>query len=221
MSYPDGDRQAIRYYRGMSRWLSLSVVLVSIAACSKSAGPQNQDTGKNTVEGGEHVAVPGGEHIAVPGGGAPEGAPKMGAPEGDKGTVPATTGAGDDQFRLKPEEGKLVIEVPHDAKAGAEVTAKVMLTPAGPYHVNKEYPTKLALTAPAGVTLAKAELKAGGGDGAKGDADALDEKQLAFSVKLTPQAGSHTISGMLKFAVCDKDTCLPKKESISIVVAAK
>lgn len=213
MSYPDGDLQAIRYHRGMSRWLSLSVLLVA-AACSKSAGPQNQDTGKNTVEGGERISVPGG------GGGAPEGAPRMGNPGGEKGMVPTTAG-GEDQFRLKPEEGKLVIEVPPDLKAGTEVTAKVLLTPVEPYHVNKEFPTKLALTPPAGVTLAKAEMKAGGADQQKGDADALDDKQLAFSVKLTPQAGNHTISGTFKFAVCDKDTCLAKKETISIVVAAK
>jgi hypothetical protein len=212
MSYSDGDRQAIRYYRRMSRWLSLSVVLVSFAACSKSAGPQNQDTGKNSVEG---------ERIAVPGGGAPEGAPKMGTMGTAGAEVPAAATGGDEQFRLKPEEGKLVIEVPPDAKAGAEVTAKVLLTPVDPYHVNKEFPTKLELTAPEGVTLAKAKLTAGGGDATKGDADTLEDKQLAFSVKLTPQAGSHTISGTFKFAVCDKDTCLAKKEAISIVVAAK
>ena len=216
MSYPDGDRQAIRYHRKMSRWLSLSVVLVSLAACSKSAGPQNQDTGKS------NVADSSGEHIAVPGGAAPEGAPKgMGSEIGAPGGAMQTTGGGDDQFRLKPEEGKLVIEVPSDLKAGSEVTAKVLLTPVDPYHVNKEFPTKLELTAPAGVTLAKAKMKAGGGDSDKGDADTLEDKQLAFSVKLTPQAGNHTISGTFKFAVCDKDTCLAKKEQISIVVAAK
>ena len=212
MSHPDGDRQAIRYHRKMSRWLFLSVVLVS-SACSKSAGPQNQDTGAKTTE-------PGGERIAVPGGAAPEGAPKgMG---GDKGVqITGAAATGEDQFRLKPEEGKLSIEVPADLKAGSEVIAKVLLTPVEPYHVNKEFPTKLALTPPAGVTLAKNEMKAGGADQTKGDADMLEDKQLAFSVKLTPQAGNHTISGTFKFAVCDKDTCLAKKETISIVVAAK
>lgn len=219
MSHPDGDRQVIRYHPGMSRWLSLSVVLVSLAACSKSAGPQNQDTGAKTTE----AASGGGERIAVPGGGgAPEGAPK-GMGTGPAIGAPATDTApgGDDAFRLKAEEGTLTIELPPDIKAGAEVTAKVMVTPVAPYHVNKEFPTKLALTPPEGVTLAKAEMKAGGADQAKGDADALDDKQLAFSVKLTPQAGSHTINGTFKFAVCDKDTCLAKKEAISIVVAAK
>lgn len=211
MSHPDGDRRAIRYHRRMSRWLSLSVLLVA-AACSKSAGPQNQDTGKSVETGGERIAVPGGA--------APEGAPKMGG-TGDKGMSPQVTGAGDDAFKLKPDEGTLQIEVPSDAKAGAEVIAKVLVIPSDKYKVNKEFPTKLTLTPPAGVTLAKAEMKAGGADEAKGDADTFEERQLAFSVKLTPEAGNHTISGTFKFAVCDKDTCLAKKENISIVVAAK
>jgi hypothetical protein len=211
MSYPDGDRQLIRYHRRMSRWLLVSVVLASLAGCSKSAGPQNQDTGKSTVSDSERIAVPGGA--------APEGAPKgMG---GGEMVGAASTGGGEDAFRLKADEGKLQIEVPGDVKAGAELVAKVLVIPTDKYKVNKEFPTKLTLTPPAGVTLAKAEMKAGGADESKGDADALEDKQLVFSVKLTPQAGNHTISGTFKFAVCDKDTCLAKKEQISIVVAAK
>ena len=43
-----------------------------------------------------------------------------------------------------------------------------------------------------------------------------------FAVKLTPAAsGSYTINGDFKFAVCDRDTCLPKREPIAIAVAAK
>ncbi len=193
----------------MSRWLFLSIALVS-AACSKSAGNQNQDTGKS------NVAETDGERIAVPGGAAPEGAPK-----GMGGEMVPTTGGGGDAFRLKADEGTLQIEVPSDVKAGAELVAKVLVIPTDKYKVNKEFPTKLSLTPPAGVTLAKAEMKAGGADESKGDADAFEDKQLVFSVKLTPQAGNHTISGTFKFAVCDKDTCLAKKEQISIVVAAK
>jgi len=72
------------------------------------------------------------------------------------------------------------------------------------------------------MTLAKDKFVAGGHDKAQGDADALDEKQLAFAVKLTPAAsGSYTINGNFKFAVCDKDQCLPKQETIAIAVAAK
>lgn len=211
MSYLDADLRVFGYHRGMSRCLSVILVL-SLAACSKSAGPQNQDTGKSAS------AETGGEKIAVPGGAAPEGAPKG---MGGGGEVMAQSAGGEDAFKLKADEGKLQIEVPADAKAGSEVIAKVLVIPTDKYKVNKEFPTKLTLTPPAGVTIAKAEFKAGGADESKGDADTFEDKQLAFSVKLTPQAGSHTVSGTFKFAVCDKDTCLAKKEQISIVVAAK
>lgn len=143
------------------------------------------------------------------------------------GTEGAVTGAGasakgaEDPFRLKAEEGTLAIEVPKDAKAGAEVTAKITVTPVGPYHINKEFPTKLTFETPAGVTLAKAQLTAGGHEKAKGDAEVFDDTLLAFTVKLTPAAsGNHTITGKFKFAVCDKDTCLAKSEQISFAVVA-
>jgi len=130
-------------------------------------------------------------------------------------------GADDDPFRLKPDEGQLAIEAPAPTTPGTEVTAKILVTPTGPYKINKEFPTKLTLEGPDGVTIAKAQLTAGGVDQAKGDADAFEDKQLAFTVKLTPsKPGNHTINGTFKFAVCDKDTCLSKKEPIQIAVAA-
>jgi hypothetical protein len=125
---------------------------------------------------------------------------------------------------LQPEEGKLAIEAPADAKANTEATAKVIVTAGKEFKVNVEFPTKLTLENAQGVTIAKAELKAGGHDKAKGDADVFDEQSLVFAVKLTPTAaGNHTINGTFKFAVCDKagSTCLAKKERIAIQVAAK
>ena len=157
--------------------------------------------------------------IAVPSGGA---APSMAAPMAGGGKEAAPAKPADDRFRLRPEEGKLAIEPPGEAKAGSEAVARITVTPGTGYHVNTEYPIKLTLTPPSGVTLAKDRFIAGGHDKAKGDADALDEKQLAFAVKLTPAAsGSYTINGNFKFAVCDKDQCLAKQETIAIAVAAK
>ncbi|MEJ7602421.1 MAG: hypothetical protein WKG01_31305 [Kofleriaceae bacterium] len=189
-----------------------AVAALLLAGCSKSATNQEGGTRQPATDGEKGtmakplgtVAVPGGEPIA-------------GAPM----TEGAQAKAGDDLFRLKPDEGTLTIEVP-DAKAGAEVTAKVIVTPGAKYKVNVEFPTKLTLESTTGVTFAKAEMKAGGASKAKGDADQFDEKQLTFAVKLTPsQTGSYTINGSFKFAVCDKDQCLAKKEPIAIQVAAK
>jgi len=190
----------------MSRLALIALLLTAACSCSKSAG--NQDK----------VSSPPLEATAVPKGPAPT----MGRTEPTQVQVGTAAKADEDRFKLKPEEGKLAIEAPADAKAGAEATARITVTPGAGYHVNTEYPIKLKLTSPDGVKLVKAEFVAGGHDKAKGDADALDEKQLAFAVKLTPAAsGSYTISGTFKFAVCDHDQCLAKKEAIAIAVAAK
>ena len=70
-----------------------------------------------------------------------------------------------------------------------------------------------------GVKLAKAEYTAGKGQ--KGDADAFSEQALGFSVKCTAQKpGSYEVKGWFKFGVCDKDSCHPKRQPITITVAA-
>jgi len=192
-----------------------ATLLVAAAACSKPAA--NQDTGSTAKS---DMGGTGRGQVVVPGGEAPKMVSGMtdgkatGSPEGAK-------GGGDDPFKLKPEEGQLAIEAPVDAKAGTEVTAKILVTPSAAYKINKEFPTKLTLETPQGVVLAKALLTAGGHDQVKGDADAFDDRQLAFTIRMTPTSGNHTINGTFKFAVCDKDTCLAKKEQISIAVAAK
>jgi hypothetical protein len=189
--------------------IGLSVFLSATAACSKSAGNQEKVSTPPPPSSG------GGDVIAVP-----QGGPTMGHPQDVAPGKPTPTDS--DRSRLKPDEGKLAIAVPADARAGAEAVATITVTPATGYHVNTEYPTKLTLTSTQGVTLAKDKFEAGGHDKAKGDADALDEQQLAFAVKLTPAAsGSYTINGSFKFAVCDASQCLPKKENIAITVAAK
>ncbi|HEY4055885.1 MAG TPA: hypothetical protein VGM39_04725 [Kofleriaceae bacterium] len=199
----------------MSRALVVAAVVVTtFVACSKSAGPQSgeaSDKGATTAEPASNGNVMGKAKVVQT-----ESLAGIQPPEGAQ---PAN--AGGDPLRLAAQEGTLAIDVPADAKAGAEVEAKILVTPGSGYHINKEFPIKLALTKADGVALAKEQLTAGGSSASKGDADTLEESKLAFTVKLTPQAGSHTITGTFKFAVCDKDSCLPKKEPISIVVAAK
>lgn len=190
----------------MHRLVLVAVFLAGCTGCSK----QTKEQPDNTMAGGtpEKVVVPGAKGGATVGG-QPE---STGSPVDDK------------RLRLQPEEGSLAIEAPAEAKAGAEATAKVVITPGEKYKVNTEYPTKLTLENADGVTIAKAELKAGGMDKQKGDAEVFEESKLTFAVKLTPaKSGSYTINGSFKFAVCDKagSTCLAKKEPIAIQVAAQ
>ncbi|MGE0872633.1 MAG: hypothetical protein AB7P03_29025 [Kofleriaceae bacterium] len=187
--------------------LALGPVAVSgCTGCSKAASKQDVPAAPLS-----NTASPGTDEPSM---GKPLGAPASGAPSTDPGAASA-------DMKLKPEEGTISIEVPPTLKAGAEAVAKIVVTPGAAYHVNTEFPAKVTLQPPAGVTLAKTQFAAGGPDKSKGDAEAFEEQRLAFAVKLTPSAsGNYTINGTFKFAVCDKDQCLPKKETIAIKIAA-
>lgn len=145
--------------------------------------------------------------------GAVTGAPDQAQPAG-------TNAAIDPRFQLKPEEGTITIDKA-EGKAGAEATAALKLAPATGYHVATDYPIKLTLEAPAGVKLAKTELAAGGRNKDQGDASALSEQGLAFAIKATAEkAGSYEIKGVFKFGICEAQSCHPKKQPITITVAA-
>jgi hypothetical protein len=193
--------------RAMSRQIWLACVLAGLtgsSGCSKSAGNQEKDTGPS---GPEKIAVPGGDRAPVPVDHGPGG--------------PAKGGATDDpRFHLHPEEGTLTVDKA-EGKAGAELVAEIKVAPATGLHLSTDYPIKLTLEPTDGLKLAKVELTAGGRDKSKGDADTLSEKQLAFSIKATAdKAGAYEIKGVFKFGVCDKDSCHPKKQPITIAVAA-
>jgi hypothetical protein len=185
----------------------------SAIACgngSKSPG----DQGKTAPKADE-------EKIAVPGA---KGAADTGAQGSDTQPTGAPTGIGstatDPRMHLQPEEGTITIDKA-EGKAGSEATASLKLAPATGWHVSTEYPIKLTLEPPPGVKLAKTELTAGGRDKSKGDAAALSEQGLAFAIKATPEkAGSYEIKGVFKFGICEKDSCHPKKQPITITVAA-
>jgi hypothetical protein len=134
---------------------------------------------------------------------APAPAPAAPAAKG----AAATTGD-DSSFNLQ-------VAAPTGAKAGAPCVAHVTVTPGSGYHVNQDFPTKLVITPPDGVKVAKAEMH-------KEDAAAFDANKLQFDVALTPdKPGTYKVAGTLKFAVCTESSCDPKKREIAIDVAAQ
>jgi hypothetical protein len=128
----------------------------------------------------------------------------------------------DAQYRLQATEGRLVVEAPGEAAPNAQVAAKVKVTVAEGYELTTNYPLKLSLEAPPGVTLEKAVLTSGGMERVLGDAEMLDKSGIAFIVKASAAApGSFTIHGVLKFSVCDHEACIAKKEPIEIALLVK
>ncbi|HEX5060943.1 MAG TPA: hypothetical protein VFV99_16360 [Kofleriaceae bacterium] len=197
----------------MSRALVLAILIGSTgcAACGNgSKSPGDQGKVPANASGEEKISVPGAKGAADTGG------PGSAA-------TPASAGIGnadDPRFHLKPEEGSITVDKA-EGKAGAEATAALKLAPATGYHVATDYPIKLLLEAPAGVKVAKSELSAGGRNKDQGDASTLTEQGLAFAIKATAdKPGSYEIKGVFKFGICEKDSCHPKKQPITITVAA-
>ena len=210
----------------MSRFVVLALLIGGCSACgngSKSAGEQQ----KSPPAGSD-------EKIAVPGvRGGSEGSTEGTAARGGSDAAPATgspdvlTDAGyqkvlaNAQFHLKPEDGTLTVGKAEGA-AGAHLSAEIKLAPGAGLHVATDYPIKLKLMETPGVKLEKQLLTAGGRDKKQGDAATLTEQALAFAVKVTPEAaGAYEIKGTFSFGVCEKDSCHPRTQPITIPVAAK
>ncbi len=147
----------------------------------------------------------------------------------DKAGTPATTPVAAKTDPGKPAEGpvktidgadptddrySLKIEA-NDGAVGSEGSFKVSVVPRAPWHMNLDFPTSLAVGAPDGVKLAKAELK-------KADAAKLDENSVEYAVKFTPEAaGEKTFTGTFKFAVCQDEACSPVTEEVAVKIAVK
>ena len=109
----------------------------------------------------------------------------------------------------------LKVEAP-PAKKGQKADAKVKITPAAGYHMNKEYPTSLVLSSvPAGVLVDKMKQTAK-------DAAKWEEAEGEFDVAYTAsEPGKKTVTGEIKFAVCSANTCDPKKSNVSFEIDVK
>jgi hypothetical protein len=161
-----------------------------------------------------------------PEGGKADAAAKA-APQGGDAAKPAAdeaaAGAGGEE-KVKVVDGApaggderydLLIQPPADAKAGQAGQVTVKVVPKKPWHMNLDFPTKLEVEAPDGVTLAKATQK-------KADAVKLDDDNCEFAVEFTPaSAGEQTFTGKFKFAVCQDEACAPVTEDLEFKVAVK
>jgi hypothetical protein len=104
---------------------------------------------------------------------------------------------------------------PPETAIGAEAKAQVVLKPTGGYHVNKDFPTMLSVTAPDGVEVAK--LKQSPADAAK-----FAEDGALFEVPFTGKtAGPKAFQATFKFAVCTATSCDPKNEKLAWNVSIK
>ncbi len=109
---------------------------------------------------------------------------------------------------------KLTVEAP-PAKKGQKAVAKVKITPGAGFHMNKEYPTSLNVSAPLGVTVDKPKQT-------MKDATKWEEQGGEFDVAYTAaKPGKQVVTGEIKFAVCSANSCDPKKSAVSFEIDVK
>ncbi|PRQ09469.1 protein-disulfide reductase DsbD family protein [Enhygromyxa salina] len=188
-----------KLFRVCSSLSLLALVGVVLPACANNAGD-------GAAKGKDGEAKPAAGSTDKPAADpAVEGQPV----DGDQkvGTAAGEAGGENQQYALKIE--------PSEGKVGEEGQVSIRVIPSESWHMNLEYPTKLQVTAPAGVVVANPKL-------GKDDAVKFDEQNCEFAVKYTPsEAGEKTFTGEIKFAVCQDTACVPKTETLEFQVAVK
>lgn len=101
------------------------------------------------------------------------------------------------------------------ARVNAKASVSVHIEGASGYHFNIDYPARLTITAPSGVTVEKDKLTAK--DAVKFAKDGAD-----FAVNFTATTpGKKSFTGELKFAVCTENDCAPQTEKLAFDVDVK
>ena len=130
-------------------------------------------------------------------------------------TVPSPTRMGSEPPKVAKAAPKvfagdtyLVTVQPPTATAGQAAVATVTVVPKKGWKLNEDFPTRLKVTPPAGVTLTKPMLR-------KADAVMFKPKMAKFAVKFTSSAGNKQFAGKLKLAVCTDKECVPKTQKLA------
>jgi hypothetical protein len=127
----------------------------------------------------------------------------------------APAAAGETRLHAEGQGYTVDVTPPSSAAVGSEAKARVVLKPTGGYHVNKEFPMVLAVTAPSGVDVPKAKQQGA-------DASKWEETEAIFEVPFTAKdAGEKAFAASFRFAVCTATTCDPKNEKLAWNVSVK
>ena len=116
----------------------------------------------------------------------------------------ASAQAEDKLYEIKKTEPKVVV--------GEKGAATVTLSAKAGWHLNGEAPITLALTSPAGMTIAKTKL-------GRGDLAESTEQSARFDVAFeAAEVGAKVINAEARFVICQETACKPVKETLSLSV---
>jgi hypothetical protein len=175
----------------------LCVVLgLALSGCAKdtaSKEPKGADTAIKTDNSGPTALQ--GPELNIPDLGAAR-------PAADHG---GANGQADTSYSIK-------LDTPKTVAQGSEGVVKVNVIPGTGWKMNKEFPTKLQVKAPAGVTVVKDQQSLE-------DAEKFADKGATFAITFKADSpGQKAFEADFKFAVCTDATCDPKKQTLAWVV---
>lgn len=178
----------------MALGLSAALCLI-LAACAKDAGSKEPKGAENAPSTAPHKGMgenPLGEGVARP-------------------DMPGNTQPGEGSDKSYT----ITLDTPQSVAQGSEGVVKVNVVPNTGWKMNKDFPTRLQVVAPEGVTLVKDKQGIG-------DAEKFEDKGAVFAVKFkADSAGAKSFQADFKFAVCTDATCDPKKQTLAWVVDVK
>ena len=124
---------------------------------------------------------------------------------------PLTTQTPDDSHTFD-----VAVNAPDSAAANQPAEAVITVTPTPGWKLNDEFPTKLTVAAPQGVTVDTPVID-------KKTAKRFTKARADFAVTFRAPVGTQAFSSKLRFAVCtvDETVCIPKTETIRWKVAVR
>jgi hypothetical protein len=107
---------------------------------------------------------------------------------------------------------KMDVKPPAPVKKGAKAATKIHIEGTNGFHVNLEFPVKLTVSPPSGVTVEK--QKQTQRDAVKFAKDGAD-----FAIPfVAEETGKKSFTGEFKFAVCTENNCAPTVEKLAFDV---
>lgn len=117
---------------------------------------------------------------------------------------------------IKGSHHEVTTRAPAAVTVASLAHVKVTISAGPGYKVNKEYPTKLQITAVPGVEFPKLLLKKT--DGTFSNKSKTFALRVPFKVK---KGGKFPFKGLLKFSVCDASRCLIEKQKLNAILVAQ
>jgi hypothetical protein len=188
--------------------LAIVAVLALSVACAKDS---DAESGKDLLE----------KAVASAKSAKPTAAAQMQKPS--EPVEPGKTKPEPDKAKPEPMAGKTIstdstytlnADLPA-VKAGKQATLTLQLAPKEGWKINCEFPTKLKVEPPSGMTVEKSKQTI------KDRVSCKEYSGSKWAVKFTSEAGQKTLGGLFKFAVCTDATCDPKEVTLAIAVDAK